>query len=767
MRDIKKRSRRGEDGGGKRAKISKKESDGEIEKDRQEQSPREPAEPEEPADPVAIGDGPQEPDDLENKALVQQNLAIISALAKQNDASALENFVQNMEPGLLAEIVIFNMRYLPATPPISFQTPQKQQLLQQQQQQQQQVKVEPGVPSNGHTGTLTTTKAIKTKTAPTLAPIPIPVEEETRLRQDIQDRIINASTASTSSTSDCISVNLVARILEMAPAGDETEARLLKHLFVDWHKRRGHDIAVALLYKRFSKTVKGQKREKNTQTSAGALSDDEENSLIFKEYHSLLLHIISGLKESLPHNDRAIQKLLQEAPFVTISSVAFLSASCTGEWSTLMLSTLRDIAIEHPVVRKQAMEAILKAAISDEEDVRGKAVRLIANRLMPHEFLKAIILDFSRLSMKKAIQSTSEKKKDQIVDENDDPVAVSPQKESDADDNENDDDNDDDGSFTSAKGVSAGSTSVFPLFLALCTKSHSMLSELAEAYSASTPQQRQSVHVNLPGLIRAVGAESSDLQTIISSPPAGSEAFALQALHGAVDSLKQLKKDIPPELVEAAKQLHLRMNSDGRALVPVLSAMDVETAMKSLPKLVMLLQAQWKSALSKLLHILTPQKILIALHTLDAAAEGVSLKKVIEAISVCLASQQVFTSEVLALAVDAMVDFEPLPLLFMRTLIQCVQAHPSLAAFARGILGKLVKRQVWNMSPKVWQGFLHSLKQLAPGSFEVIQQLPVDKLDDVFKTAPEIVKSFSDFMSVPSRKLAVPKEFLVKIGLEA
>ncbi len=71
------------------------------------------------------------------------------------------------------------------------------------------------------------------------------------------------------------------------------------------------------------------------------------------------------------------------------------------------------------------------------------------------------------------------------------------------------------------------------------------------------------------------------------------------------------------------------------------------------------------------------------------------------------------------------------------------------------------------MSPKVWQGFLHSLKQLAPGSFEVIQQLPVDKLDDIIKSAPDLMKAFSEFMSVPSRKVAVPKEFLVKIGLEA
>ncbi|KAI8565198.1 hypothetical protein RHMOL_Rhmol03G0242000 [Rhododendron molle] len=42
-----------------------------------------------------------------------------------------------------------------------------------------------------------------------------------------------------------------------------------------------------------------------------------------------------------------------------------------------------------------------------------------------------------------------------------------------------------------------------------------------------------------------------------------------------------------------------------------------------------------------------------------------------------------------------MVDQTPLPLLFMRTVIQAIDAFPSLVDFVMEILSKLVSKQVW------------------------------------------------------------------------
>merc|ERR1711879_518532 len=100
---------------------------------------------------------------------------------------------------------------------------------------------------------------------------------------------------------------------------------------------------------------------------------------------------------------------------------------------------------------------------------------------------------------------------------------------------------------------------------------------------------------------------SVELQNVIASPGAGSEAFALQALHSAVDAAKQENIELPPGLIKAAQSLHSLTAFDGRALIPVLSAMTADDALGSLSKLVMLDSVHWKSALSKLLIIISPE----------------------------------------------------------------------------------------------------------------------------------------------------------------
>ncbi|MCH92999.1 symplekin-like, partial [Trifolium medium] len=49
-----------------------------------------------------------------------------------------------------------------------------------------------------------------------------------------------------------------------------------------------------------------------------------------------------------------------------------------------------------------------------------------------------------------------------------------------------------------------------------------------------------------------------------------------------------------------------------------------------------------------------------------------------DACSACFEQRTVFTQQVLAKALNQMVDQTPLPLLFMRTVIQAVDAFPAL-----------------------------------------------------------------------------------------
>ncbi|KAF4358640.1 hypothetical protein G4B88_007890, partial [Cannabis sativa] len=67
--------------------------------------------------------------------------------------------------------------------------------------------------------------------------------------------------------------------------------------------------------------------------------------------------------------------------------------------------------------------------------------------------------------------------------------------------------------------------------------------------------------------------------------------------------------------------------------------------------------------------------------------------EITDACSACFEQRTVFTQQVLERALSQMVVQTPLPLLFMRTVIQSIHAFPSLVDFVMEILSKLVSKQ--------------------------------------------------------------------------
>jgi len=84
-----------------------------------------------------------------------------------------------------------------------------------------------------------------------------------------------------------------------------------------------------------------------------------------------------------------------------------------------------------------------------------------------------------------------------------------------------------------------------------------------------------------------------------------------------------------------------------------------------------------------------------------------------------------------------LMEINPLPTLFMRTVIQSLGMCPRLVGFVMNILAKLITKQVWRQ-PKVWQGFVKCCQMTKPQSFPVLLQLPVKQLENVFEISPEI-----------------------------
>ncbi|KAB2621940.1 symplekin [Pyrus ussuriensis x Pyrus communis] len=112
--------------------------------------------------------------------------------------------------------------------------------------------------------------------------------------------------------------------------------------------------------------------------------------------------------------------------------------------------------------------------------------------------------------------------------------------------------------------------------------------------------------------------------------------------------------------------------------------------------------------------------------------ENASQEQVTNACNACFEQRQIFTQQVIAKVLNQLVEQIPLPLLFMRTVLQAIGAFPALVDFIMEILSRLVSKQIWKY-PKLWVGFLKCAFLTKPQSFAVLLQLPSAQLENALK----------------------------------
>ncbi|RTG81342.1 symplekin [Schistosoma bovis] len=147
---------------------------------------------------------------------------------------------------------------------------------------------------------------------------------------------------------------------------------------------------------------------------------------------------------------------------------------------------------------------------------------------------------------------------------------------------------------------------------------------------------------------------------------------------------------------------------------------------------------------------LKPEELLVAIHLLEFAKdpsappssnEGkstkpyVNLQSILHACRVCFAERRLFTQERLSVAIGQLLEQPVLPTLFMRTVMQALALHPRLAGYVINVLVRLIRKQVWK-SEKLWDGFIRCCAKTRPQSYQVLLQLPPDRLEAVFQWEP-------------------------------
>ncbi|KAF0290936.1 Symplekin [Amphibalanus amphitrite] len=287
------------------------------------------------------------------------------------------------------------------------------------------------------------------------------------------------------------------------------------------------------------------------------------------------------------------------------------------------------------------------------------------------------------------------------------------------------------------------------LYLALLPRRESLIHELAHVYVLTTADVKRTILRVLEAPIRGMGMESPELLTLVETCPKGAETLITRVIHILTDKT-------PPsvELVDRVRDLYQKRVSDVRFLIPVLNGLNKSEVIAALPKLIRLNPVVVKEVFNRLLGIhadtgnfsspLTPVELLVALHNIDPAK--CDMKTIIKATSLCFAEKQVYTQEVLAVVLQQLMEQDPLPVLLMRTVIQSLALYNRLIGLVMNILTRLASRQVWT-EKKVWEGFIKCCQRTKPSSYQVLLQLPVDPLREVFDTAPELRAQLRDYVN--------------------
>ncbi|MED6121281.1 hypothetical protein PIB30_116716 [Stylosanthes scabra] len=547
---------------------------------------------------------------------------------------------------------------------------------------------------------------------------------------------------------------------------------LQDHILVDYTGHEGHELTLRVLYRLF-----GEAEEE---------TDFFSSTTAASAYETFLRTVAEALRDSFPPSDKSLSKLLSESPYLPKSVLKILENMCSpgngdnteresnslnADRVTQGLSTVWSLILLRPPIRNTCLKIALQSAVHPMEEVRMKAIRLVANKLYPLPSISKQIEDFAKEMLCSVTSDASESTdaEGSLAD-----LQKGPDNEKLANETSSLTSNTKDISPDNRQSVTSESISpelifeaqrLMSLYFALCTKKHSLFRQIFSIYKSTSKAVKQAVQRQIPILVRTMGS-SPDLLEIISDPPIGSESLLMQVLQTLTDGTVPSR-----DLVVTVKQLHDSKLKDAEVLIPILPFLLKDEVMPVFPSIVNLPLEKFQAALSRMLQgssqsgpVLTPAEILIAIHGIDPERDGIPLKKVTDACNACFEQRQTFTQEVLAKVLNQLVEQIPLPLLFMRTVLQAIGAFPTLVDFIMGILSRLVTKQIWKY-PKLWVGFLKCAQLTKPQSFGVLLQLPPAQLENALNRIAALKAPLVAHASRPDIQSTLPRSVLVVLGI--
>lgn len=434
---------------------------------------------------------------------------------------------------------------------------------------------------------------------------------------------------------------------------------------------------------------------------------------LLDSYDHCLYTLLSGLQEKPEQRDGLFTKLVLEAPIITESALEVIRRYCEDESRVYLgMTTLKELIVKRPSRQFQYLHVLLDLSSHEKEKVRTTALAFL-KRMYEKDQLRDYIEKFALNYMQL------------LVHPNPPSLLFGADKDTEV----------------AAPWTEETVRHCLFLYLSLLPLNHRLVHELASVYTEAIADIKRSVLRAIEQPIRGMGMNSPELLLLVENCPKGAETLVTRCLHILTDKVPP-----SPELVERVRDLYHKRVPDVRFLIPVINGLEKNEVIQALPKLIKLNPIVVKEVFNRLLGTqhsegsssvspLTPGDLLIALHNIDSTK--CDMKSIIKATNLCFGEKNVYTSEVLAVVMQQLMEQSPLPMLLMRTVIQSLTMYPRLGGFVMNILSRLIVKQVWKY-PKVWEGFVKCCQRTKPQSYSVLLQLPPAQLTSVFERCPEM-----------------------------
>ncbi len=463
----------------------------------------------------------------------------------------------------------------------------------------------------------------------------------------------------------------------------------------------------------------------------------------YKHYEQCILKLLGGVKERLPLSDRKFERLIAtlilDLPAIPVSVIDLLSSFCVGDDCRIGLgiTTLIYLVIYRPPLRSACLNEILLYTRHSDKALRKRAVDTIKTSLYKLSVLRADINEFiiNGLNMLKDEPNEEE------------------------------------------MGFTTWNEEKMKQYLYLCHEMWQDIPELlpamAQAFTRGDVLCKKCISRALEGMIQRMFGKTSaflldlnciqtpvkydqgnvdkglsQLISLIGEFPDGADNLILKILF-VITSYS-----VPSRLLVKTVQGVYNHNRNAQFMIPMLFGLTSSEIVSLLPEFLRLSEMPRKAVMKLLLNPpevcqnspISPSELLVALVGL----EGINDEALIETVNTCFTTHKaVYGQEVLASALQRLVDRTPLPRLFMRVVLLSLRQAPNLNSFVMHLLKRLVRKEV------CWFKFRSSFLPLQCISNLYLFNSPVTDMGR-FHVVERISHLFKNYMSYVCQRSAGP-----------